>query len=774
VVRWRYLMRAGLAAMLVSVLGSATNVGADSLKSGGTILGSSATRSGAHARLDQKLNDRARNALGGTSRVIIIQVKPGSAAAEVTRLGGKLGRRLGFFNGQVAEVPNARLRNLADHPSVVRIIWDRPMAGEMNRVAVTVGARVIQDSLGYKGAGIGVAVIDSGVTSWHNDLTYNGTSSVVKSAGGQRVAAFVDFVSNHAAAYDDNGHGTHVSGIIAGNGYDTRGARAGIAPSAHLVSLKVLDRQGRGVISDVIAALDWAVTNKALHNIRVINLSVGAAVTESYKTDLLTLAAKRAVDAGIVVVTAAGNLGKNALGQAQYGGITAPGNAPWVLTVGASNHQGSVTRVDDKMGSYSSRGPSALDFHAKPDLVAPGTGVVSLADATSLMYVMKASYLLKGTLFSASKPYLSLTGTSMSSPVVAGSVALMLEANPTLTPNLVKAILQYTAQEYAGYDALTQGAGFLNTKGAVELARFFRTAKAGDRYPTAKVWSKKLLWGNQRLSKGIIKPNAPAWELGVVWGAVMDADGDNVVWGTQCGDVCASMFWGASDSEDKVVWGTAAPGNDIWGTYFRADEGDNIVWGTMSEGDNVVWGTMSEGDNVVWGTDCKGADCTGVVWGTYCRSADEGDNIVWGTMSEGDNVVWGTSGEVDALVWGSAISDEEDNLTWGNSGEDAPMFDDPDSLPATFDASVWEDLFGPDTLDPLSPVVEAAPAVAETTEPVAEEPLPVAEEPVPVAEEPLPVAEEPVPVVEELLPAVEPGVVESIVLTPLVGVIGGI
>ena len=166
----------------------------------------------------------------------------------------------------------------------------------------------------------------------------------MQTSGGQRVAKFVDFVGGLTAPYDDNGHGTHVSGIIAGNGYDSRGARAGIAPDAHLVSLKVLDENGRGVISNVIAALDYAVANKARYNIRVINLSVGAAVTESYNTDPLTLAAKRAVDAGIVVVTAAGNLGKNSRGQTQYGGITAPGNAPWVLTVGASSHQGTVDR----------------------------------------------------------------------------------------------------------------------------------------------------------------------------------------------------------------------------------------------------------------------------------------------------------------------------------------------------------------------------------------------------------------------------------------------
>jgi subtilisin family serine protease len=120
------------------------------------------------------------------------------------------------------------------------------------------------------------------------------------------------------------------------------------------VSLKVLSDHGSGHISNVIAALDWVVANRTTYNIRVVNLSVGASVTESYTTDPLCLAAKRVVDAGVVVVTAAGNLGKNPVtGQAQYGAITAPGNAPWVLTVGAYSHEGTLTRTDDKMGSYS-------------------------------------------------------------------------------------------------------------------------------------------------------------------------------------------------------------------------------------------------------------------------------------------------------------------------------------------------------------------------------------------------------------------------------------
>ena len=146
-------------------------------------------------------------------------------------------------------------------------------------MAVTVGARAVQQTYGYRGAGVGVAVIDSGVSSWNNDLTYQGTSSSVRTLAGQRVVGFVDFVNGRSVPYDDNGHGTHVTGIVAGNGFNSLGVRAGIAPDAHLVSLKVLNQDGRGVISNVIAALGWVVANKATYNLRVINLSVGAAVT---------------------------------------------------------------------------------------------------------------------------------------------------------------------------------------------------------------------------------------------------------------------------------------------------------------------------------------------------------------------------------------------------------------------------------------------------------------------------------------------------------------
>jgi serine protease AprX len=638
-----------------------------------------------HKKLDRILNDRAGTP--GRSQVIVILRPGGNLPLDAALLGGKPGRRLGLINGQVLDLPNVALPVLANHPSVSSIHFDRPTAGEMNRVAVTVGARAAQTDFGFKGAGVGVAVIDSGLTAYHDDLTYSGTSKVVKSSGQQRTVGFVDFVNGRTTPYDDNGHGTHVAGIIAGNGYDSHGARAGIAPETHLVGLKVLDSQGRGVVSNVIAALDWILANKAAYNIRVANLSVGAAVTESYNTDPLALAARRVVSSGVVVVTAAGNLGKNALGQPQYGAITAPGNAPWVLTVGAYSHQGTVERTDDVMALYSSRGPTAIDFQAKPDVVAPGTGVVSLSDPNSLLYLTMSEYLLKGSFTTGTLPYLSLTGTSMSAPVVAGTVALMLQANPSLTPNMVKAIIQYTAQEYPGYNALTQGAGFLNSYGAVRLARFFATAQPGSTLTMASTWSRRVIWGNHRITGGVIRPNANAFQADTVWGAARDADGDNIVWGTlQRAADGDNIVWGTFDAltEDNIVWGTVRDDvgdNIVWGTFADTD---NIVWGTFADDDNIVWGTR-ESDNIVWGTDCGGGDCDNIVWGT---AAAGGDNIVWGTADLGDNIVWGTRGDIDNIVWGTSAGG-----TWSTSGSDRTLFDDPFADPVNYDQTVWDNLF---------------------------------------------------------------------------------
>ncbi len=678
---------------------------------------------GKHSKLDKTLQ-RLAASNGQSDARVIVELVDNAPAGVIKALGGTEGRRLHTFGGRVARISSQRLAGLANSPWVKSVHYDRPVSVLMNRVAVVVGARAAQTALGLDGSGVGVVIIDSGITPWHDDLMGTGI-------GGQKVVQFVDFVNNQPRPYDDNGHGTHVAGIIAGSGYDSYGARAGIAPGSHLVSLKVLDGAGGGHISDVIAALDWVVANHAAYNIRVVNLSVGAAVTESYETDPLTLATKRVVDAGVVVVAAAGNVGKNAAGQIQYGGITAPGNAPWVLTVGASSHMGTLTRIDDTVADYSSRGPTAIDYFAKPDIVAPGTGVVSLSDPNSTFYSTKSAFLLDGTRQTSYHPYLSLTGTSMATPVVAGSVALMLQANPALTPNAVKAILEYTAQNYSQYNRLSEGAGFLNTKGAVDLASFFRHVLPGEQFPKDPTWSRQVIWGNHLVSHGMILPTASAWADNIVWGAARDAAGDNIVWGTACPNEtdCDNIVWGSSrdgenivwgsnDSLDNIVWGTAGDGDNIvWGT---SDGTDNIVWGTSVDSlDNIVWGTADDGDNIVWGTDCGGDDCDNIVWGS--SRADDGDNIVWGTADDGDNIVWGTAGDVDNIVWGNAADDDnivwgaaaEDNIVWGASTTTDPLFTalDP-SVTSQFTVDFFESLFypPPPPPDPTPPTTDTTTA----------------------------------------------------------------
>jgi serine protease AprX len=513
--------------------------------------------------LDPALRERAL-APRGHSRVIV-RLDPGvNGDAVIRSVHGTVGRRLASVEGQVADVPDGALETLARQPGVSRVSLDRRVLGTLERTAATIGAAYVQTSLGLDGSGVGIAVIDSGVASWHDDL------------GPNRVARFVDFVGFQPAAYDDYGHGTHVAGILAGSGYDSDGRRRGIAPGVTLLVEKVLDATGQGFISNVIAAIDYAIANKGALNLRVINLSVSAGVYESYNSDPLTLAARRAVEAGLVVVSAAGNLGRAADGSPMYGGIGAPGNAPWVLTVGASSHNGTSDRADDTVAAFSSRGPSAIDFQAKPDLVAPGVGIESLAEAGSTLYNTKPLMRLWGTKPTATEPYLSLSGTSMASPVVSGAIALMLQANPALTPNQVKAVLQFTAENRAGYDGLTEGAGFLNARGAVELAQSL--AAGGTFDPSAPhadptPWSGHVIWGNHQLSGAAIARAAVALTTAMTWGdaAGIGAPGPddvNIVWGSECGgaDCDASVRAAATARGTGAVAGSAA------------DAAEDVLW----------------------------------------------------------------------------------------------------------------------------------------------------------------------------------------------------
>ena len=592
-------------------------------------------------KMDSEVARRASsfNLLGLATADVIVTLEDG-AKLPAAFLRYSHNGELSVIHGYVLDqVPVSLLPTLAKSTSVHRVHSNRKARKHDALSSVAVNANAVDTGNGinnpnlysYTGAGVTVAFIDSGITSYpHPDLTDG------------RVLAFVDFVNGQTTKYDDNGHGTHVAGILAGTGKLSAKKYAGIAPGASLVSLKVLNQNGEGSVGNILKALDWVYKNGKTYGVRVVNLSVGAAVTESYYTDPLTMATKTLVDRGITVVAAAGNNGLNAAGESQWGGIASPGNAPWVLTVCAFSTNGSYSVADDTVAPFSSSGPTAVDFAAKPDLCAPGVGVVSTAGPGSTLFqsglITTPSWLIPGTVASsyAYLPYESLTGSSMSAPFVSGAVALMLQANPNLTPNLIKGILEFTAISKPGVSPLRQGAGFMNVSHAVALAELASHPSSVKRVPMPATWAKHILWGNYLLSGGVLDPRANAWKLGVEWGWAKTKadDGDNIVWGTM-------------NDGDNIVWGTA-------------HDGDNIVWGTADDGDNIVWGTADDGDNIVWGTDCGGADCDNIVWGTA-----DGDNIVWGTASDGDNIVWGTA-DGDNIVWGTA-ADDGDNIVWGTT-----------------------------------------------------------------------------------------------------------
>ena len=251
-----------------------------------------------------------------------------------------------------------------------------------------------------------------------------------------------------------------------------------MATSTRLIGLKVLDDKGAGYTSDVIAAVEFATENKAALGIDVINMSLGHPIYEPAATDPLVQAVEAAVDAGIVVVVSAGNIGMNpTTGQIGYAGITSPGNAPSALTVGALRHRGTTSRSDDMVSDFSSRGPTWYDGLIKPDVLAPGQALFATMDTGAELYKNLA---VRATDYYG---YAKLSGTSMAAGVASGVVALMIDANrrdegsySRLTPNTVKAILQFTATPVAYPDpatpaALEQGTGAINAAGAVTLTR---------------------------------------------------------------------------------------------------------------------------------------------------------------------------------------------------------------------------------------------------------------------------------------------------------------
>ena len=318
-----------------------------------------------------------------------------------------------------------------------------------------VGAEALWQQTGLDGQGVTVAVVDSGISD-HVDLHQNTNNLTQALNSNSRVISNVVF-GGYTSPLDEYAHGTHVAGIIGGNGVASDGQYEGIAPGVNLLNVRVSNNEGLTYTSDVIDGLQWVYDNKDVYNIRVVNLSITSTAPESYQTSPLDAAVEILWFNGITVVVSAGNNGT------VDGPVTLypPANDPFVITVGAVEDRGTPELDDDFVGAFSAYGITESGY-AKPELVAPGRNLISLLAGTEVTaYTKHPKHRVDSF-------YFRMSGTSMSAPVVSGAIALLLQDEPDLSPDQIKYRLMTTANHsWASYDAAKSGAGTVDVYAAV-------------------------------------------------------------------------------------------------------------------------------------------------------------------------------------------------------------------------------------------------------------------------------------------------------------------
>jgi serine protease AprX len=502
------------------------------------------------------------------------------AASAVARAHGKTGRALSIVGGASAVLKGADIVALAGDPDVqyvsadalINVAFD-PAGGAAlasSPAILEVGAPDAWRQLGVTGKGIGVAILDSGIAP-HPDL-----------AG--RIVASVDFTNGGSGAAlvppaDPGGHGTHVAGLVAGDGTASGGAYTGAAPGANLVDVRVISGSGATTISTLIGGMQWVLAHRSDYNIRVVNLSAGAPVTTSYTNDPLATAVEVLVFSGLTVVVSAGNNGPRA------SSITTPGSDPYVITVGAIDDNGTATTADDALASWSSRGPTAIDGLAKPDVAAPGRKIVSLRSPGSTLDLELPDRLVAG-LDPLAPAYFRLSGTSMAAPVVTGVVALMLERNPALTPAQVKSRLTGTATPLAYGSADTTGSGLVDAVAAVSASDQTTGASAdpvsagfaSEMYPY--LYGQPLAWRDLAFNGGFDSNGVP-WS-DVSWGNI---SWDAITWGNISWE---AFNWGAVSWQD-ISWEGITWEDISWETLGLKSKGNDKVKGRKGL---LQWGVL--------------------------------------------------------------------------------------------------------------------------------------------------------------------------------------
>jgi serine protease AprX len=477
--------------------------------------------------------------------------------AELRADGATVGARLGLVNGQSATMTARQIAKLSRHRRVKSISLDHkvtlhqittaPLTGTVatglaSLETVTANAPAVW-AQGNTGQGVTVAVLDSGVAP---------------SADLPTAVFGVDVVTGTTALADPGGHGTHVAGIVAGSGALSGGVYKGVAPGARVLAVKVTTDDGRATYSNIIKGLQWVVANAKAQNIKVVNLSLGARAVAGYAEDPLNAAVEIAWFRGITVVASAGNEGPGP------STIAVPGNDPYIVTVGAYDDNLTALALDDLLPSWTSRGPTPFDGLGKPDLVASGRRVVSLRSVGSHLDQELGAERVEGN-----GKYFRLSGTSMATPVVAGTVALMLAANPRLTPNEVKYILKQSARPMVG-GAQVVGAGAVDALAAVQLAKQGVGLAKANKGQTPNRQTATAVWG-------VLKTMKPVWRTTGWYGGRY--------WSNAGWDV-TSGFRTANGSWDDAGWDATAWANLAWEEMDWSDSGwDDAGWDALTWND---------------------------------------------------------------------------------------------------------------------------------------------------------------------------------------------
>ncbi|USL45763.1 S8 family peptidase [Priestia megaterium] len=387
--------------------------------------------------LFQNLSDKFRRSqldVPNTTQVLI-KTKPGTNLRKILDLCSLDSRNSEGHNAPLLNFLSAKLsfqtiQTLVTHPEIEKLYLDKEVHAFLDVASESVGGAYVRNTHGLSGNGVTIAVLDTGIHP-HPDFTLP-TS---------RIVDFVDYIQGKSSPYDDNGHGTHVTGCAAGNGFASNGKYTGLAPNAQIIGIKVLDKNGNGYLSSVIAGINYCIENKSRFNIRIINLSFGTDSVVPYIDDPLAQAAEQAVLAGIIVLMAANNSGAT-------GTVNSPATHPKVISVGAVADRKTMPISDGLIYIYTSN-LETMNGLMKPDVLLPGVYITGPLPPNSILSDQLEPFVVN-------QHYISLSGTSIATGLCTGAVAIILEAYPSYSPSRIKDLMLQFRKEFTSEERYFQ------------------------------------------------------------------------------------------------------------------------------------------------------------------------------------------------------------------------------------------------------------------------------------------------------------------------------